>query len=102
MEMFFIIKDLIFVTLLLALSFFVLLGVSKTNSRTLKLFGYLIAILLWISVALAATTKIYVMSSSKCSVGSKMDYRMHKKNMMGKKGMHKGKMMYKEGMHKEK
>lgn len=50
----------IFTVLLLAVSFFVLFVVRKTETQGLKLFGYIIAILLWICVAIVFSTVISV------------------------------------------
>ena len=43
---------LVHAVILLTVSFFVLLAVSKTDSQVLKTFGYAIAVLLWVSAAL--------------------------------------------------
>ena len=48
MGTFFMLKGLSSIALLLAFSFFVLLGVRKTDSKGLKVFGYIVAIFLLI------------------------------------------------------
>ena len=45
--------SLVHAVVLLTVSFFVLLAVGKADSQALKTFGYVIAVLLWVSSALA-------------------------------------------------
>ena len=51
-----VIFGLVHAVVLLTVSFFVLLAVSKTDSQVLKTFGYTIAVLLWVSAALTLGT----------------------------------------------
>lgn len=50
----------IFTVLLLAVSFFVLFVISKVQVRRLKVFGYIITVLLWICAAIVFSTVISV------------------------------------------
>lgn len=105
MGTFFLAKELAFAGIILAISFFVLLGARKADSKGLKVFGYIIAILLWISIALSV-----IMISAKSPMkpcmpemkGQPGMYHKKKKMMMHKKGKGKEKMMRKEKMPKEK
>lgn len=54
--------------LLLAISFFVLFAVSKTDSRTLKKFGATIAVLLWILAGLLLILSVYFGISGKSAI----------------------------------
>ncbi len=44
--------SLVHAVVLLAISFFILLAARKSDSQNIKTFGYVIAVLLWISAAL--------------------------------------------------
>ena len=44
--------SLVHAVVLLALSFFILLAARKSDSQNIKTFGYVIAVLLWVSAAL--------------------------------------------------
>ena len=70
------------VTLILTLSYFVLLSIRKldTKSNRLKAFGYVIVSLLWLSAAIVLTTGAYSMMTGKCSMKDKVH-----KMMKGKK-----------------
>lgn len=61
----------IFTVLLLAVSFFVLFVVSRVQARRLKIFGYIIAALLWICAAIVFSTVISV-SLAKRNLGMSM------------------------------
>ncbi|MDD5136590.1 MAG: hypothetical protein PHX20_03925 [Candidatus Omnitrophica bacterium] len=67
-------------SVLLTISFFVLLALKKVETQSLKIFGYCIAVLLWISAAIAFT------SLSCCPMMSHkgMGKPMHGKMMQGK------------------
>ncbi len=52
-------------TLLLAVSFFVLLTVNNAKSQGVKIFGYVIAVLLWISAAIVFSGGIYSLTTGK-------------------------------------
>ena len=47
--------------LLVVVSFFVLIALKKTDSKKLKIFGYILAVLLWISVIFILVGHFYVM-----------------------------------------
>ena len=59
-------------TILLTISFFVLLALQKAVSGKLKLFGVVITVLLWISALLVFSAGIYTVTTSrpffKCSI----------------------------------
>jgi len=55
---------LVYTTILLTISFFVLVTVRKTDSKNLKVFGYIIAVLLWISVAFVFFSGLYVSTTN--------------------------------------
>ena len=52
-------------TVLLTISFFVLVVVRKLEAQALKAFGYVIAALLWLGVALLLSSGIYVISTGR-------------------------------------
>ncbi|MCX5749320.1 MAG: hypothetical protein NTZ10_03640 [Candidatus Saganbacteria bacterium] len=77
------------VTIYLTISFFVLFVVGKTDSKNLKIFGNVIAVLLWVSALLILIAGIWMMTTgdrpwNHCC---KMDGRsmMHMKMMGGMK-----------------
>ena len=51
-------------TILLIISFFVLLAVEKTSGRGLKVFGWVLAILLWVYAAFVVSMGAYMIMSS--------------------------------------
>jgi hypothetical protein len=59
-------------TLLLTVSFFVLFAVRKIEIQGLKVFGYVIAALLWVSVLLVASCGVYTLSTGRHPVLSMM------------------------------
>lgn len=73
-DLFFIIKAV----LLLVVSFFVLVGVTKTESKNLKTFGRILAITLWIISAVSIIFSIYLSNTT-----SRLP-RMHKYHPMHK------------------
>jgi len=80
--------------LLLTVSFFVLLALSKVGSKSLRGFAIAIVILLWISALLVASCGIYTLTTGtcpmmKCMKEMKMMQRpmMHEKMMMQHKSM---------------
>ena len=95
----------IFTVLLLALSFFVLFVVRKTEAGGLKTFGYIIAILLWICAAIVFSAVISV-TSARCNLNIPMMGRMRGQKqaiMQGKTpGMMQGSQMKGQEMMKEK
>lgn len=66
--------SLVHAVVLLALSFFILLAARKSDSQNIKTFGYVIAVLLWVSAALVFGKGIFDRHP--------MFHRMH---MMGEK-----------------
>jgi len=53
------------ITGLLTVSFFVLFAIRKTDLKSLKIFGYIIAVLLWISAVLVLAAGIYTVSTGR-------------------------------------
>ena len=84
-------------TILLVISFFVLLALKKVESETFKAFGYVIVVLLWIDAAMLLGLGMYKIISGKSvfiphvMTMSADKYGMMKGRMMG--GMMQGKMM---------
>jgi len=66
----------IFTTLLLAVSFFILVAVRKTEEQWLKVFGYVTAILLWISAAIVFSAVISAATAG-CNLRAPMMQGMH-------------------------
>lgn len=62
---FFGVSAIIPTTVFLTVSFFVLFTARKTETKCLKIFGYVIAVLLWISAALVLSGGIYSILTSK-------------------------------------
>jgi len=86
-------------SLVLTVSFFVLLALRKVESNVLKAFGYVIAALLWVSALLVFSSGVYTLSTGKCPMQKMM---MQKKgriyhDMMGKKMMMDKQMMMEKG-----
>jgi len=97
------------ISMFLTVSFFVLYAVTKTEMQSLKSFGRVIAVLLWISAALVLSVGIYTISTGhhpmmqmmgKHKMMMRMDNKecqemmekcMPDKKMM-KSNMHKGQM----------
>ena len=76
-------------TILLTISFFVLVVVRKVEAQALKAFGYVIAAFLWVSAALVFSTGIYVLATGHHPFISMMQgkmYGMHDKMMFGGMG----------------
>ena len=82
-------------TILLTISFFVLVVIEKIEKQGLKAFGYVVAALLWAAAFLVISTGIYTLSTGRCPVQSAMHCmmkdRMHEM-MEGKMGMMSGQM----------
>jgi len=70
------------ISLLLTLSFFVLLSLKKADTKGLKVFGYVVASLLWLAVLVIFLGGVYKIAKS--SYSSKC---MHQNMMMGKMSM---------------
>jgi hypothetical protein len=71
---------LIPVSLLLTVSYFVLLSQRIAKRKELKNFGYLVAVLLWISAAVVLFSGIYTLVTGRHPL---MDLRMHEMMMRG-------------------
>ncbi|MGD0337039.1 MAG: hypothetical protein ABSB18_08105 [Candidatus Omnitrophota bacterium] len=56
-------STIVSVTMFLTASFFVLFAARKTDAQGLKTFGYIVAVLLWISAALSLFTTISAYSA---------------------------------------
>ena len=61
---------------LLSISFFVLLASGKTASQNLKVFGYVIAVCLWISAALVFSAGIYMLATGRHPMMNMMQQMM--------------------------
>ena len=66
------------ISLLLALSFFVLLSIRKAETKGLKAFGYVVAGILWLGVLVIFLGGVYKIAKG----GYQAKYMMHKKMMM--------------------
>jgi hypothetical protein len=66
------------ISFLLALSFFVLLSISKAQTKGLKAFGYVVAGILWLGVLVIFLGGVYKIAKG----GYQAKYMMHKKMMM--------------------
>jgi len=53
-------------TLLLTVSFFVLMAIRKIENQGLKAFGYVVASLLWLSALVAFSAGLYTLSTGRC------------------------------------
>lgn len=71
--------------IVLTASFFVLFAVQKIEAQWLKIFGYVLAVLLWLAAALTFA-------------GGATGFNNSRACMMGGHGMMKGKMMDQRGM----
>ena len=86
-------------TLILTVSFFVLFVVRKAESGALKVFGYVVAALLWASAILILSSGVYTLATGKCPMQKMM---MQKQEMMCRKMMMDRPMMDKSMMNKNK
>jgi len=79
------------VTLILTVSFFVLLVLRKLESSILKVFGLCVAALLWLSALLVFSGGIYTLATGKCPMQQMMmqKHKMMMRDMMGDKMMDK-------------
>lgn len=66
-------------TLILTVSFFVLFALREVKSNVLKAFGYVVAVLLWVSALLIFSVGIYTLATGKCPMQKMM---MQKHEMM--------------------
>jgi len=60
------------VTLLLTVSFFVLMAIKRAETERLKIFGYVIAALLWVSAALVSCSALSALTGIECPVMKSM------------------------------
>jgi hypothetical protein len=87
------------VSMLLAVSFFILFAVRKAEAQSLKAFGYVVAGLLWCAALLVFSAGIYTISTGGCP----MQKMMQQQKMCGMMpGMMSGKMQGMQGMMKDK
>lgn len=66
--------------ILLTISFFVLFATRKVETQGLKVFGYVIAVLLWVAAALIFSTGVYSLTTGKhmkCGFSEMMKAKMH-------------------------
>ncbi len=64
-------------TVLLTISFFVLFTLRKTEAGGLKVFGYVISVLLWCGALLVFSLGIYTISTGRCIMQEMMRCKMH-------------------------
>jgi len=64
------------VTILLTISFFVLVTLRKNEAGALKVFGYVIAALLWVSAFMVLGTGLYTLSTGRCPMMVAMQQQM--------------------------
>jgi hypothetical protein len=82
-------------TVLLTISFFVLVVIQRIEKPGLKAFGYVVASLLWLGVLIAGSAGIYTLATGRPPMMCMMQGKM--REMMGQ-GMGPGMMGGKEGM----
>ncbi len=70
------------ISMLLTVSFFVLIAVCKAENKGLKAFGYVIAALLWLAVILAFSAGLYVIITGKHPMMEMMHHMMQMKSQM--------------------
>jgi glucan phosphoethanolaminetransferase (alkaline phosphatase superfamily) len=68
---------LIPITVLLSISFFILLVLNTIKSEGLKILGYCLAVLLWVSAALVFSAGIYTISTGRNPMKCMMEEKMH-------------------------
>jgi hypothetical protein len=79
-------------TILLTISFFVLFALRKVEQQGLKAFGYVIAVLLWISAALIFGVGLYTITTGQHPMMPMMQ-EMMKGSMMGQQQMMQRQML---------
>ena len=79
-------------TILLTISFFVLFALRKVEQQGLKAFGYVIAVLLWISAALIFGAGLYTITTGQHPMMPMMQ-EMMKGSMMGQQQMMQRQML---------
>ncbi len=87
------------ISLLLVLSFFVLLSIGKAQTKGLKIFGFAVAVILWLAVATIILGGFYGLAKggdkAKCMMRKKM-MMQGDQGMLGMPGMHREQMPGKE------
>jgi len=63
-------------TVLLTISFFVLVMISKIEKQGLKAFGYVVSALLWTAALLVLSIGIYTLSTGRCPMQNMMQHCM--------------------------
>lgn len=85
-------------TILLTISFFVLVVIEKIEKQGLKAFGYVVAALLWAAAFLVISTGIYTLSTGRCPMQAMMQGQMQgMKPGCPMQGMMHGKMPMMQG-----
>lgn len=85
-------------TILLTISFFVLVVIQRIEKPGLKAFGYVVASLLWLGVLIVGCAGIYTLATGRPPMMCMMKGKM--RGMMGHEMMGPGMMGEKEGMMK--
>ncbi|MEI6831118.1 MAG: hypothetical protein WCK61_00205 [Candidatus Omnitrophota bacterium] len=75
------------IALLLALSFFVLLSINKAQTKVLKIFGYAVAVILWLAVATIILGGVYGLAKGGDKAKCMMQKKMMMQNAQGMPGM---------------
>ena len=87
-------------TVLLTISFFVLVTINKIEKQGLRAFGYVVAALLWAGALLAVSAGIYTLSTGRCPMQAMMQGQMQGMKCGGPgqmQGMMQGKMPMMQG-----
>ena len=76
-------------TLLLTVSFFVLFTMRKLDAPGLKIFGYVLAVLLWIAAAIVFSAGLYMMATGQHPMMQMMQQMQQMKHPMMQQPMMK-------------
>lgn len=76
------------ISLLLALSFFVLLSIDKAQAKRLKTFGYVVAAILWLAVLVIILGGVYRFAKGRDQAKCMMQKKMMMHSVQGTPGMH--------------
>ncbi|MBM3249658.1 MAG: hypothetical protein FJZ09_02290 [Candidatus Omnitrophica bacterium] len=79
-------------TLLLTVSFFVLVVIQRIEKAGLKAFGYVVAALLWLGVALVGSLGIYTLATGRPPMMCMMRAKMCEMMVSGMMGVKEGMM----------
>jgi len=75
------------ISLLLTVSFFVLLSLRKAEAKEIKIFGYVVAALLWLAALAVSSAGLYTLATGRCPMMNMMRGgmcgEMMEKKMMG-------------------